>query len=146
MAKKIDDTVKPKSEPKKSAKPRSEKPAKLAAPKEKKTAADGVQKTKAPRPVRTEVSEHPLVGAVFEDEPAPPLAEAVAQSEVAPKTNGAKVKPAAIYERAESLVTIEISTEQIADRAWQIWQREGCPEGRDLEHWLQAEKELRGLQ
>ena len=31
----------------------------------------------------------------------------------------------------------------IAKRAWEIWQREGCPEGRDLEHWLQAEKELR---
>ncbi len=30
----------------------------------------------------------------------------------------------------------------IAHRAWEIWQREGCPEGKDLEHWLKAEKEL----
>ena len=30
----------------------------------------------------------------------------------------------------------------IAHRAWEIWQHEGCPEGRDMEHWLQAEKEL----
>lgn len=30
----------------------------------------------------------------------------------------------------------------IALRAWEIWQREGCPEGRDLDHWLRAEREL----
>lgn len=32
--------------------------------------------------------------------------------------------------------------EAIAFRAWQIWQEEGCPEGRDKEHWLRAEKEM----
>ena len=32
---------------------------------------------------------------------------------------------------------------EIALRAWEIWQREGCPEGRDLDHWLRAEQELR---
>jgi hypothetical protein len=32
----------------------------------------------------------------------------------------------------------------IAHRAWEIWQREGCPDGRELEHWLRAEQELRG--
>lgn len=30
----------------------------------------------------------------------------------------------------------------IAKRAWEIWQREGCPEGREMDHWLQAEREL----
>ena len=33
--------------------------------------------------------------------------------------------------------------EEISRRARQIWEREGCPEGRDQEHWLQAEAELR---
>ena len=27
-------------------------------------------------------------------------------------------------------------------RAWEIWQSEGCPQGRELEHWLQAEREV----
>ena len=30
----------------------------------------------------------------------------------------------------------------VAQRAYEIWQREGCPEGRDMEHWLRAESEL----
>ena len=36
----------------------------------------------------------------------------------------------------------KIDSAAIAHRAWEIWQREGCPEGRALEHWLQAEREL----
>ena len=35
------------------------------------------------------------------------------------------------------------SREQIALKAWEIWQSEGRPEGRSLEHWLRAESELR---
>ncbi|MDE2229310.1 MAG: DUF2934 domain-containing protein [Alphaproteobacteria bacterium] len=27
-------------------------------------------------------------------------------------------------------------------RAYQIWESEGCPEGRDLDHWYRAETEL----
>jgi hypothetical protein len=33
--------------------------------------------------------------------------------------------------------------EEISKRAREIWEREGRPEGRDLEHWLKAEAELR---
>jgi len=33
--------------------------------------------------------------------------------------------------------------EEISRRAREIWEREGRPEGRDMEHWLQAETELR---
>jgi hypothetical protein len=33
--------------------------------------------------------------------------------------------------------------EEISKRAREIWEREGRPEGRDKEHWLQAEAELR---
>lgn len=36
-----------------------------------------------------------------------------------------------------------ITHEEISQRARQIWEREGRPEGRDVEHWLQAEEELR---
>jgi hypothetical protein len=32
----------------------------------------------------------------------------------------------------------------VALRAWEIWQSEGCVEGRELEHWFQAERELAG--
>lgn len=32
--------------------------------------------------------------------------------------------------------------EAVQLRAWEIWREEGCPEGRQLEHWLRAEKEL----
>ena len=32
--------------------------------------------------------------------------------------------------------------EEIARRAYELWQRNGCPQGRDVEHWCQAEREL----
>lgn len=36
-----------------------------------------------------------------------------------------------------------ITYEQIAGRAFEIWKQEGEPEGREKEHWLKAESELR---
>ena len=30
----------------------------------------------------------------------------------------------------------------IAERAYYIWKQKGCPEGNELEHWVQAEAEL----
>ena len=33
--------------------------------------------------------------------------------------------------------------DEIAALAWQIWQAEGGQEGRDQEHWLKAEQQLR---
>ncbi len=35
-----------------------------------------------------------------------------------------------------------ISEKAIEERAYHIWQREGCPHGRDYEHWVQAQVEL----
>jgi hypothetical protein len=35
-----------------------------------------------------------------------------------------------------------IKHDEISRRAREIWEREGRPEGRDMEHWLQAEAEL----
>lgn len=36
----------------------------------------------------------------------------------------------------------DVTHEQIADRARALWQERGQPAGRDLEHWLDAEREL----
>src|SRR5687768_891864 len=35
------------------------------------------------------------------------------------------------------------SSQEIAERAYQIFEREGRTDGRDMDHWLQAEQELR---
>ena len=38
---------------------------------------------------------------------------------------------------------VKISThEEIACRAHDLWENEGRPEGRELEHWLQAESQI----
>lgn len=36
-----------------------------------------------------------------------------------------------------------ITYQEIAQRAYEIWEREGKPVGKDEEHWLLAEEELR---
>jgi Protein of unknown function (DUF2934) len=35
---------------------------------------------------------------------------------------------------------------EIAQRAHFIWELEGCPNGRDLDHWLRAEAEFNAIQ
>jgi hypothetical protein len=37
----------------------------------------------------------------------------------------------------------ELPVEKVAAAAYLIWLQEGCPHGRDTEHWSRAEKELR---
>jgi hypothetical protein len=39
-------------------------------------------------------------------------------------------------------IQTEASRDAIAVRAYQFWESAGCPLGRDLEYWLQAEAEL----
>jgi len=39
---------------------------------------------------------------------------------------------------------IPLNDESIRDRAYVIWEREGRPQGRDRDHWLQAAWELSG--
>ena len=39
--------------------------------------------------------------------------------------------------------TIQLSNEEIEKVAHSIWEQEGRPEGRSLEHWLIAENQLR---
>lgn len=35
-----------------------------------------------------------------------------------------------------------IPQDKIAERAYQIWQANGCPDGQAQDNWLQAEREL----
>lgn len=35
-----------------------------------------------------------------------------------------------------------LTEQQVRERAYFIWEREGCPHGRDCEHWVMAEREL----
>ena len=38
---------------------------------------------------------------------------------------------------------MSFSSDQIAQRAYEIYERDGRRDGRDMDHWLQAERELR---
>ena len=76
-------------------------------------------------------------------------AEAPTKSETSKRATRTTAKKAASSTKekapkASKAAKIEksIDTETIARRVWEIWQLEGCPEGKDLEHWLQAEKEI----
>jgi hypothetical protein len=37
-----------------------------------------------------------------------------------------------------------VTHEEIARRAHELWEQDGCPEGRHEQHWTEAEKQLRG--
>jgi hypothetical protein len=41
-----------------------------------------------------------------------------------------------------NIIAMTTEFDDVAKRAFEIWEREGRPEGRDMEHWLQAENEL----
>ena len=56
----------------------------------------------------------------------------------------ARARPAKAGAAARSRPAEPPAPEEIAARAYALWQESGCPAGRDLDHWLQAERELRG--
>ena len=58
---------------------------------------------------------------------------------------GPSIPQPSIPQLSEQASGAVLSNDAIANRAWQIWLKEGCPEGRALEHWLQAESELRDI-
>jgi hypothetical protein len=45
-------------------------------------------------------------------------------------------------ERFETPLSTEIQEEDIARRAFELYEARGCQDGHDLEDWLQAEQEL----
>ncbi|MBN2573351.1 MAG: DUF2934 domain-containing protein [Deltaproteobacteria bacterium] len=62
------------------------------------------------------------------------------------KTNKMKsVKPAPTpaVKPARASTRNEPTPEEIGIRAFEIYVSEGCPDGKDQEHWLRAEQELR---
>jgi hypothetical protein len=61
-----------------------------------------------------------------------------AASRAAGRTSTARTTSARSAERAPP------TWESVSRRAFEIWQEAGQPNGHDLEHWLQAETELRG--
>jgi hypothetical protein len=36
--------------------------------------------------------------------------------------------------------------DRIRQRAYELWEASGCPQGCEVEHWLQAERELSALE
>ncbi|WP_028352274.1 DUF2934 domain-containing protein [Bradyrhizobium sp. USDA 3256] len=47
-----------------------------------------------------------------------------------------------IREALQRLVSRRRGQDEIRARARQLWEEAGCPSGRDLDFWLQAEREL----
>ena len=48
-----------------------------------------------------------------------------------------------LRQRLRQRLAARRSKEEIRARARELWEQHGCPAGRDLEFWLQAERELR---
>ena len=46
--------------------------------------------------------------------------------------------------RPKTAAPAPLTHEQIAALAHEIWQERGCPEGSDIDIWLEAERQLRG--
>lgn len=64
-----------------------------------------------------------------------------------PSQSSLRSAPSAKESPAESrrgTVSETAAHEEIARRAHELWEQEGRPEGRDADHWLEAERQLRG--
>lgn len=55
----------------------------------------------------------------------------------APSTKPTRKRPAASPKASDA--TLQITHEEIATRAYFIYIRAGCPEGQEMQHWLEAE-------
>ncbi len=60
--------------------------------------------------------------------------------------SSSSIPPRPEEERAEEVRQIReaVTHEEIARRAHELWEQEGCPHGKDAEHWLEAERQLHG--
>jgi len=54
-----------------------------------------------------------------------------------------KKTPAKKAGRKKAVAAVEPTYDEIAARAFTVWQRKGCPDGRDMDNWREAEAELR---
>ncbi len=72
---------------------------------------------------------------------APPVAQ-----KTAPKTKAKPGKISAPKAKRATVPAVQITTEQIARKAYSIWEQQGRPAGMDSVHWLQAEQQLKSSQ
>ena len=142
MARKKDVTQKVEAKTELSAKPESKTRAKVSKP-----AAEKLSVSKTGSAAKPDSTEKVRSSASAKSSPAktsPAKTRTAGSSQtVSPDSNyngGGDLKREKLsdYESAFRPVTVDL----IAERAWLIWQEEGCPEGRDLQHWLRAEQEL----
>jgi len=63
-------------------------------------------------------------------------AEAIGKSHIA----GAKDPKMALRHPGDPLSASE--NDKVRVRAYEIWEREGCPDGKDQDHWFEAESQL----
>ena len=62
-----------------------------------------------------------------------------------PQAGGATVTPPrrAGTKPRQATTSVRIAHEQIAQRAHEIWVKQGCRHGHDQQHWLEAERQLK---
>ncbi len=62
-----------------------------------------------------------------------------------PQTGGATIAPPrrAGTKPRPATTSANIAHDQIAKRAHELWLKQGCRHGLDLEHWFEAERQLR---
>lgn len=53
-----------------------------------------------------------------------------------------KTSPSASQQVEKQISSDWPPVDLIAARAYKIWQQQGCPEGREEQHWWQAEQEI----
>lgn len=94
--------------------------------------------------------------APYQESPAPRSGNGVTDGKNIPQTEGPRMKSqktsrvasagqaAEPYDLGEDMLQqskSEMDHSWLEKRAWEIWMSEGCPDGRALDHWLQAERE-----
>ena len=59
------------------------------------------------------------------------------------RENSANVHPSASAGDADQTgIRDRPSHDEVARKAYEIYQKEGCPQGRDVQHWLDAENQI----
>jgi hypothetical protein len=76
---------------------------------------------------------------------APKAAQRAVVTPAAKKT-APKRKTAKTAKTGPSVPALEITSDQIARRAYFIWEQQGRPAGREREHWILAESQLKAEQ
>lgn len=77
--------------------------------------------------------------------PATPKTDPVKRTSTTSKKSPAQkslVKTAAAYGAEKPVANSQLQVDEIAARACKIWQQQGCPEGHQLQHWCQAERDI----